>query len=206
MEYESLIAALIPHWTVLKLVSLKTISNPIPDYTNIILLPLIGDRMIELGRKKTKIDNEWITYKSYFESIGYDHVSIDIQGGYDSLALDLRQPIEIDPADMVTNFGTTEHVSSQSPAWMNIHNFCKVDGVIISMCPYPGDWWWHGIHYPTEEFYIQFAERNGYSIEYLGIGRDYPYRNVDVRMKKEKDMKFTMPDNETIYRNHQRPR
>ena len=180
--------------------------NPIPEYLDAMLLPLIGSRMIELGRKKTKIDGEWVTYKSYFESLGYDHVSIDIQGGYGALAFDLTQPIDIDPADMVTNFGTTEHILNQPPVWENIHDFCLINGVVISMCPYPGDWWWHGEQYPTEAFYEQFADRNGYRIEYMGIGNEAPRRNIDVRMSKVDDIPFTMPDLKTIYRNVRKQR
>lgn len=185
-----------------------TISNPIPEYKNVMLLPIVGETMLELGRKKTKIGDNWVTYKSWFEQeYGLKHVSIDIQGGYGSLPLDLTKPILMEPFDMVTNFGTTEHIINQRPVWENIHNLCKVDGVIVSMCPYPGDWWWHGHQYPTEEFYWQYAERNGYYIEYIGIGRQHPNRNIDVRMVKHSNFKkFVMPDLNTIYRNKIRRR
>ena len=176
--------------------------SPIPDYLDRILYPLVGHRMLELGRKKT----DEISYKSYFESLGIDHTSIDIKGGYGSLALDLTKPLDLEPFDMITNLGTTEHVSRQPPVWENIHNLLKPNGVLVSMTPLKGNWWWHGEWYPTEDFYQSFAHLNGYIIEFMGIGREYPFQNIDVRMRKEANDKFIMPSMDLIYRNKIRPR
>jgi len=176
--------------------------NPVPEYINHFLYPLVGDRMLELGNKKSGNNS----YKDYFTAQGIEHISIDWNGLDGALKLDLRQPIDLGQFDMVTNFGTTEHVSDQDPVWRNIHNAVKVGGVIISMCPKEGDWWWHGQHYPTEEFYTQFAYLNGYQIEHMQTGREYPNRNIDVRMKKITSCDFTMPGAGTIYFNHTRPR
>lgn len=175
--------------------------NPIPSHVDRILYPIVGSRMLELGRKKTRINGEWISYKSWFEEQGIDHTSIDIKGGYGSLALDLTKPLSFPLFDMVTNLGTTEHVDVQEPCWKNIHNLLKVNGVLVSMCPLPGDWPHHGMWYPTKEFYIQFAELNGYRIDFLDIGASPPSRNIDVRMTKIEDMDFIMPDAGTMFRN-----
>lgn len=180
--------------------------NPVPEYMNKILYPIMGNRMIELGRKKTKINDEWLTYKSFFESSGIDHVSIDIQGEYGSLPLDLTKPVDLEPADMLTNFGTTEHVGKQEPCWRNIHNLIKPGGYLVSMTPMEGDWWWHGEWYPKPEFYVHFAFLNGYEFEYFGIGRQEPFRNLDVRLKKVDDKPFVMPPMDTVYHNKRRPR
>lgn len=180
-------------------------NNPIPGYVMEYLLPIVGDRMLELGRKKVKIDGEWITYKSYFESQGVDHTSIDIQGGFGALPLDLTQPIDLKPFDMVTNIGTTEHVSSQEQCWRNIHNLTKVGGVIVSMTPLEGDWWWHGNWYPKEDFFESFTA-NGYTIDEIGVNREAPCRNLAVRMTKVMDAPFVMPSANTIFYNKRRPR
>ena len=176
--------------------------NPVPAYINHFLYPLVGTRMLELGNKKTGSD----TYKTFFTAQGFEHVSIDWNGLDGALGLDLREPIDLDRFDMVTNFGTTEHVSEQEPAWRNIHNLTKVGGVIVSMCPMEGDWWWHGQHYPKKSFYNQFAELNGYRIDHMEIGRSHPNRNIDVRMTKLKDGDFVMPDPSTIFFNQTRRR
>jgi SAM-dependent methyltransferase len=178
--------------------------NPIPEYCHHFLYPLIGSRMLELGNKKTGD----VSYKSYFESIGFEHVSVDWNGEDGALRLDMRQPLpNWEPFDMVTNFGCTEHVEVQVPIWESIHRLCKVGGVYIGMCPSPGDWWWHGTWYPSQAFYTQYAERNGYEIEHMAIGREHPNRNVDVRMVKVSGVRrFTMPDAETLFCNEMRPR
>lgn len=176
--------------------------NPIPEYCNHFLFPLVGNRMLELGNKKTGD----VSYKSWFVAQGIEHVSVDWNGQDGALKLDLRQPLNLGLFSMVTNYGTTEHVSEQRPVWENIHRACQVGGVIISMCPMPGDWWWHGWYYPTEDFYTEFAALNGYEIEHMAIGKTHPSRNIDVRMVKALDLPFTMPDPKTMFYNEIRPR
>ena len=178
------------------------IDNPVPEWLNDYYYPLVGNRMIELGQKQTK----GTSYKKYFESLGLEHISIDISGLHGALKLDLRESIDLEPADMVTNIGTTEHVTNnQKAAWENIHNFCKVGGVFISCTPIKGDWWWHGDWYPTESFYSAFAE-NGYEIERMETLNEYPKRVLTVRMKKISHEPFVMPDKNTLFHNIKRPR
>jgi len=155
--------------------------------------------MLELGNKQTK----GVSYKSYFESIGIDHTSIDWNGLDGALKLDLRQPIDIGSFDMVTNIGTTEHVSEQETVWRNIHNSLKVGGVLVSHGPISPDWWWHGEWYVTEAFYKAL---DGYKIDVIGIENEAPYRTLNVRMTKIEDKPFKMPPIDTIFHNKVRPR
>jgi SAM-dependent methyltransferase len=179
-------------------------TNPIPEYCHHFFYPIVGSRMLELGNKKTGN----VSYKSYLTAQGIDHVSVDWNGEDGAIPLDMRVPLpDWEPFDMITNFGCTEHVSVQEPIWESIHRLCKPGGVIICMCPAPGDWWWHGNWYPTTEFYEQYAGRNGYTIEHMAIGREHPTRNIDVRMVKGDDvLPFTMPDESTMFYNRMRPR
>lgn len=176
-------------------------SNPLPEWLHKYYNPLVGNRMLELGNKQTL----GTTYKEYFENMGIEHISIDKSGFRGSLPLDLTVPIEMEPFDMVTNIGTTEHVSSQAPAWENIHNLCKVGGVVISSTPVEGDWWWHGQFYPKESFFEEFT-KNGYKIELMNIDEPHPKRVLNVRMLKVSHEPFTMPNKETIFNNTMRPR
>lgn len=177
--------------------------GPIPDYCEHFLFPLVGDRMLELGNKKSN----GVSYKSYFKALGFTHVSVDWNGQDGALPLDMRNPLpDWEPFDMVTNFGCTEHIEVQEPIWESMHRLCKVGGVQIHMCPMPGDWWWHGNHYPTIQFYRQYAERNGYDIDHIAIGREHPNRNIDVRLVKREHLPFQMPDSHTMYYNEMRPR
>lgn len=175
--------------------------NPVPEDEQVIIWPLVGKTMLELGNKKNKEG----VYKDYFESIGIEHTSIDWNGEDGALKLDLRKPIALGPFDMVTNIGTTEHVSNQEAVWRNIHNLTKVGGVIASLTPMEGDWWWHGEYYPRAEFFEQFAQ-NGYEIKYLDIGREYPNRNICCRLLKIDHCDFVMPDADSMFYNNRRPR
>lgn len=176
---------------------------PLPEDEKAVVFPLVGERMLELGNKK----NPAGVYKTYFESVGMDHTSIDWNGKDGALKLDLRKPISMEPFDMVTNIGTTEHVSEQRPVWCNIHNLTDLGGVICSVTPYPGTWWWHGWWYPTETFFEQFAELNGYEIQRLDtIDLSDKKTNLRARLMKVAHKPFIMPDESTLYRNQIRPR
>lgn len=167
-------------------------------------LPVIEGRplrMLELGNKR----NSGGTYKAAFTAAGIDHTSVDWNGLDGALPLDLTKPQweQLGQFDVVTNFGTTEHVEDQDAVWENIHRCTRQGGLLICMTPYPGDWTWHGDWYPTEDFYRQFAAWNGYTIERLYIGREAPRRNWYVRMVRYGDVEaYTEPDPKTLYRNH----
>lgn len=154
--------------------------------------------VLELGNKKTK-GKVW---KTHFEGLGIQHTSVDLNGKDGSLALDLTEPLDLGRFDLVTNFGTTEHVLDQEPVWKNIHEACG--DTLISSTPSPGYWKWHGRYYPTQEFYISFAELNGYEILRLYEHQMSDTRkNIYVRMVKTHDKPYTHPDEDLIYVNHE---
>jgi len=175
--------------------------NPVPDFVWKYYQPMGGVKtMLELGQKKTV--SIGITYKDYFESIGLEHTSIDWGGKHGAIKRDLRKPLwsEFGQFDMVTNIGTTEHVTNQAMVWENIHNMTKPGGWVVSHCPYPGNWPGHGMFYPTREFYAQFAELNGYKIEKIGEDSPSPKTVLQARLLKLNDKPFIMPDQSTIRR------
>ena len=157
-------------------------------------------------------DGEQITYKSFFKSIGFKkHVSVDFDPRWADHTDDLRSPLweKFGKFDMVTNIGTSEHIEdNQKGFFENVHNMTKVGGVYVHLTPYPGgeDWCWHGIHYPTEEFFHSFAKLNGWKVEMIGTDLPRPHKNLYVRMRKVKDKPFIMPDENLIYFNHRAPR
>jgi hypothetical protein len=152
----------------------------------------------------------WITYKSYFEALGFRHVSVDFDTRFDAIKRDLRTPLweEFGQFDMVTNIGTSEHVEGQKGCWQNVHMLTKVGGVYVGQCPYHDgrSWWWHGIYYPTEAFYESFADLNGWQIERMGTDLPEPNKNLYVRMRKVEEKEFAMPDESLIHYNVRRPR
>ena len=125
-------------------------------------------------------------------------MSIDTNGLDGALPLDLRKPICVclGTFDMVTNFGTTEHVSvndykGQVACWKNILMAMHVGSVLVSVTPKPGAQKWarHGRWYPTLQFFDELAEKNGLQVE-----RGYTDTNlVYARLVRIKDKKFEMP-------------
>jgi len=181
--------------------------NPVRPDEYAYYLPLVGDSMFELGGK---VNGKYGTYKAWFEAKGYRHVSVDFDPRWADHVRDLRQPQwpEFGQFDMVCNIGTSEHVSEQKPCWENIHMLTKVGGVYVGQCPYYDgkSWWWHGNWYPTEKFYTEFAQLNGWVIEKMGTDLPAPNKNLYVRMRKRANYTFTMPDESLIKYNQMRPR
>lgn len=171
--------------------------NPVPEWCWVLYQPFQRSdglpirTMLELGQKATR----GVPYKPYFESLGVAHTSIDLGGKYKSLRHDLRQPLPFcEPFDMVTNLGTSEHVTEQEPCWENIARLTTVQGIFVSSTPLPGDFPKHGGWYPTEAFYRNFAELNGYAIEQLYVVGDAPCRYINCRMAKHTDVPFAWPE------------
>lgn len=170
--------------------------------------PLVGASMLELGNKK-KGD---FVYKKFFEGRGFRHVSVDWNGQDGALKKDLRFPLNLGTFDMVTNVGTTEHVSEkdwngQVGAWRNILNAMHVGSVLISITPKPGSWPRHGRWYPHQEFFPDLARLNGCEVEklYNSDTRWKPapdgYKYVFARLIRREVVPFEMPDQKLIFEN-----
>jgi hypothetical protein len=125
--------------------------------------------MLELGSQNTYFDCEPMgVAKDYYTNQGFEHHSIDANGEYGSLAKDLSQLHDLGTYDLVTDFGTSEHVPDFYMCWLNKHNACKVGGLIISENPKVDNWHGHGYHYLTKEFYIELAKATGYELVEVG--------------------------------------
>jgi len=125
-----------------------------------------GSIWCELGsqiyhRDKTK------SAKSVYVKRGVDHTSIDINGKFGALVLDLDFPVPVellDKFDVVTNYGTIEHVNNQYQVFKNMHDMCRVRGIMIHGFPEKNTWEDHCRYYYNEDFIKQLASLCGYSI------------------------------------------
>jgi hypothetical protein len=72
--------------------------------------------------------------------------------------------------DLVTNFGTTEHVINQLQCFRTMHELARVGGIFYHDLPHGGfpD---HGYFHYTSRFFEDLARANGYAIEALRIAR-----------------------------------
>ncbi len=157
----------------------------------------VGKRMCELGDQLIRDEyNKTIIAKEYFEFNGFKHTSIDINGKNGSLVFDLSKPIIdetlINNFDIVTNFGTSEHVENQYECFKNIHNLCKKDGLFIHAVPEIGSWIGHCKYYYSSIFFERLREVCNYEImsEYVIEVYGNKTNDVCVAMIKNENNNF----------------
>lgn len=150
-----------------------------------ILLPIMDEvkTMIELGNKRTNV-----VWKHVFEAQGISHTSIDINGKDGALPLDLCSEIDLPPADVVTNFGTSEHVANQDVCFHNIDKLSKK--WMVHVVPYVGNWIGHGLNLGmecykyTERHFESLAAKYNYQIEDIYVAGKPKRKLVYCRMRK----------------------
>lgn len=134
--------------------------------------------------------------KKYYQSKGVKHTSIDINGKDGALPINLDNDIPVtlqDKFDVITNYGTTEHVNNQYKVFKNIHVICKQNGVIIHGVPLIGHWPKHCRYYYSKLFFEELASLCNYQIVDLIILKKDHYKSpqnlvVNVSIKKENNM------------------
>ena len=132
-----------------------------------------GARVIEFGDEYMNVNEQlqsWTDANGKFYGTRSRHhymkqgviiESIDINGNGEYQA-DLSKPVKgIEPADIVSDFGTMEHVESLYNAMKNAFNFCKVGGTMIHVNPEKGSFKNHGFHYFTQDFWREYAKAAG---------------------------------------------
>ena len=108
-----------------------------------------------------------ISAKLIYESLGVFHTSIDLNGRGGSLPLDLCEPVPIElenKFDVITNYGTSEHVNDQFNVFYNIHKMCKINGIMIHGLPCIGNWKNHCRYYYSQKVFNNLAKINNYDI------------------------------------------
>lgn len=135
--------------------------------------------VIELGAQNLYLDGAASApyADKYYKGVGIKYACVDLNGENGALKLDLsKEQGNCAPYDLVTDFGTSEHVGNNGQhdieafynCWLNKHNWCMDGGIIISENPKTGNWPGHGFNYVTKDFYVKLAEANGYKILELG--------------------------------------
>jgi hypothetical protein len=127
--------------------------------------------VIELGNQRftaQRLFNADST-KAFYENRGFKYHAIDVNTERDSIIMDLNYDIEEkygykEQFDLVTNIGTTEHIFNQFTCFKNVHNLCKVGGVMYHQLPFT-PWINHGFFNYNPIFFNALAYANGYEIE-----------------------------------------
>ena len=103
--------------------------------------------------------------RQFWEWLGFEYASIDINGSPNSIPLDLNYDVLPDWArrkfDVVTNFGTTEHVANQFNAFKIIHDLTAPGGIMIHSVPAQG-WVNHGFLKYDPKWFWMLARSNNY--------------------------------------------
>lgn len=167
--------------------------------------------MLELGCQNI-YDTSFngVTYgmvaKNYFESLGIKHTSWDITACQCSQKIDLRDELNVSvfgQFDLITDYGTTEHIDNKEKGgfyqgFKNIHNLCKLGGMMIHETPLVNHWTGHGFNYVTKEFYTQLSKDMEY--EMLDLQIHFAMGNIKdgglvcCVLRKNKDKDFVIKE------------
>jgi len=147
-------------------------------------------RICELG---DQIINRWhplMTGKQYLINKGVkEHISIDWNGQNGAVKRDLSLPINEwkHYFDIITNYGTTEHVTNQYCVFKNIHDFCKKGGVMIHTVPIIGGWKNHCLFHYDTNFFGQLSQKSGYKC-IINENREVSFRGSHKMSKKDRTL------------------
>jgi hypothetical protein len=107
-----------------------------------------------------------------FRGSRYTYRCVDLFGGVDTIVANLNTYHVPDEwrghFDIITNFGTTEHVADQVNAFRVMHDFAKVGARLHSAVPCLG-YFNHGFFSYSPVFFLFLAEANEYAIDSLSI-------------------------------------
>lgn len=145
----------------------------------------------ELGSQQTYVAGErYGQFANWYYTLKgiTEYYCIDLNGENEAIKIDLSEEIRTSPFELVTNFGTAEHIGSDGrfsweaiyQCFLNVHNFTKVGGIAIHENPLTGHWPGHGFQYFTEAFYKELAALTDYEI--LELGTTCAMGNCDTGM------------------------
>ena len=174
------------------------IEKSIEDYEKQVLYSLgleyRGLKWCELGNQ-INYNNE--AAKKVYLSLGVEHISIDINGKDGALPINLDKPVPaalLDKFDIITNYGTVEHINNQYQVFKNVHGICKENGLMIHIFPLKGHWPGHCRYYYSEIFVKGLADAANYRmLNYTILDKDVfrtPKNMIAVTYIKKENSKF----------------
>jgi hypothetical protein len=115
--------------------------------------------------------------RDFWTWLGFNYASIDIDGSPGSIPLDLNYdevPAELlGRYDVVTNFGTTEHVANQLQSFKIIHDLATAGALMLHVLP-AGGMPNHGLVSYNPKFFWLLGRSNGYKIAFMTMGQSAP--------------------------------
>jgi len=131
------------------------------------------DLVIELGSQRytsQRIFNAPGTPEFYLMNGFKEYLALDINNTKYTVKADLNEVCTLGrQASLVTDIGTSEHVFDQGMIFLNIHNLCKVGGVMFYHLPFT-PWLNHGFFNYNPILFEALADANDYQILSIEIG------------------------------------
>jgi len=162
-------------------------------------------KLLELGNQKILYENGTFEIaKSHLSNLGVQHTSIDINGLDGALIIDLTKdlPKELrDNFDIVTDFGTIEHIEKQEQVFKSVHDACKVNGYMIHSLPLNGFWIGHCPYHYTEDFPKNLASKNCYELVFKEIKPRRKEKFINFIFKKINTSPFSFTTNGLLFTN-----
>jgi hypothetical protein len=111
-------------------------------------------------------DLNGIACKYYYEKAGVElYLAFDLSGRNGSFQIDLCKNHDFMPQfDIVTNYGTVEHINDQYHAFKNMHDLCMMGGIMLHALPLVGQWPGHCRYYYSLPFVYELARLAKYSV------------------------------------------
>ena len=152
-----------------------------------------GGSVVEWGNQRFRYSDSWTGICSgrsgktirqpvnyvweYFEDLGFpEYLAIDINTELRSIAMDLNFILRdkydyTQQFDLVTNNGTGEHIFDQRTVFENMHNLCKVGGVMLCVLPF-APWINHGFYNYHPALFRDIAAANGYEWQFMWLAQN----------------------------------
>lgn len=150
----------------------------------------------------------------YYEQKGIRYHCIDLNGENNASPIDLSKPYYSGANDgvfdLVTDFGTSEHVGNNGAhdieayynCWKTKYDLLKVGGVMINENPKAGNWPGHGFNYVDIDFYLRLGGFLGYDIikleEHAAMGNTTDGWNVVCVFVKHRPDFITLEQFKTL--------
>jgi SAM-dependent methyltransferase len=152
-----------------------------------------GFHVIELGSQVLTWEIKKLSARLLYEEMGCTrYESIDANGA-GTIVHDLNLPLpDIGTFDLVTDFGTGEHIFDQAQVWRTVHSLTKVGGYIGVIRPeqgYPG----HCFYRTDECLFRDIAAANKYEIVSLYPMRANRGNNIFLFYHRVKSGEFRIP-------------
>jgi len=131
-------------------------------------LSYVDIKMCEMGNQEYKGKERMPAKKYYTDILGVvEHVSFDLNEQWGAVKCDLTEELPSEyygRFDLVTNYGTGEHVDGQYEFYSNCHRLCASGGLMVHFIPHANYWPGHGRYYFHQDTVWDFAEVFGYKI------------------------------------------